>query len=59
MRRIFAQVVLLCAVPAIFFSACGQEKMERGIPDTVDAATPVDPDQLEMTEDERRKKDDV
>jgi hypothetical protein len=58
MRGIFAHAALMCAL-TVLFSACGQEQMERGIPDSVDAATPVDPEQLEMTEEERRKKDDV
>jgi hypothetical protein len=59
MSRIFAQMVLLCALSAGLFLACGQDEMERGVPDSVDAATPIDPEQLEMTEEERRKKDDV
>jgi hypothetical protein len=58
MRGTFAHALLMCAL-TVLFPACGQEQMERGIPDSVDAATPVDPDQLEMTEEERRKKDDV
>ncbi len=59
MRRIFAHAILLCAVLVSFLSACGKDEMERGVPDTVDAATPIDPDQLEMTEEERREMDDV
>jgi hypothetical protein len=58
MRGIFAHAVLMCAL-TVLSSACGQEQMERGIPDTVDAATPADADQFEMTEEERRKQDDV
>ena len=59
MRRIFAFAIVPCAVLAIFLSACGQNEMERGIPDTEDSASPIDPEQLEMSEEERRKKDDV
>ena len=55
MRRIISHAMLLCTLPVLFFAACGEDKMDRGIPDHVDAATPIDPDQLAMTEEERRK----
>ena len=54
MRRIISHAMLLCALPVLFLAACGEDKMDRGIPDHVDAATPTDPDQLAMTEKERR-----
>ena len=49
------RVMLLCTVPVLLFAACGEDQMDRGIPDHVDAATPIDPDQLAMTEEERRR----
>ena len=59
MRRILTEMIVLCAMSAFFSFSCGENQAERGVPDTVDEATPIDPAQLDMTEEERRKQDDV
>jgi hypothetical protein len=38
--------------------ACGSDREERGLTPAVEAAVPADPDEMAMTEKERREKED-
>jgi len=49
-----ARVALLSVLAALLLAACGQDKMERGLPDHVDASTPADTEDLSMSEQQRR-----
>ena len=56
MASIARSVWLAGCIGALLVAGCGDDQMERGIPDHVDTSTPVDPDALSMTEAERQAK---
>jgi hypothetical protein len=57
MRYLRSSALLGCAVAASLSLACGEERMERGLAPSVEAAVPDSEAEDEMTEKERREQE--
>lgn len=53
--RITIRFVLATLLAGAWLAGCGEDRIERGLAPPDEEAVPIDPEELEMSEEERRK----